>query len=118
LDVGFVRKVIAEVIAEYPVDRDRVFVAGHSNGAMFAYRFAAEASDLVAGAGIVAGSLEVDGPPPARPVPLVVFHGLQDKNVLWQGGKGPNQFDPTPHRAIPETLAMWKKWDRCEDAPA
>lgn len=117
-DVGFVRKVIAEVVRDYPVDPDRVYIAGHSNGGMFAYRFAAEASELVAGAGIVAGSLEADGPAPRRPVPLVVFHGLKDQNVLWQGGKGSNQIDPTPHRSIPATLAAWKKWDRCADAPA
>lgn len=117
-DVGFVRKVIAEVVRDYPVDPERVYIAGHSNGAMFAYRFAAEAPELVAGAGIVAGSLEVDGPAPRQPVPLVVFHGLQDKNVLWEGGKGPNQFDPVPHRSIPRTLATWKKWDHCTDAPA
>jgi polyhydroxybutyrate depolymerase len=117
-DVGFVRKLIAQLERDYPVDPARVFVAGHSNGGMFAYRFAAEASELVAGAGIVAADLAVDGPAPKRPVPLVVFHGLKDRNVLWEGGKGPNQFDPSPHRSIPETLRLWKQWNHCEAMPA
>jgi len=94
-----------------------VFAAGHSNGAMFAYRLAAEASDLIAGAGIVSGDLGVDGPRPARPVPLIVFHGLKDRNVLWEGGRGPNQRQPEPHRSIPETLRIWKEWNGCAEAP-
>ena len=117
-DVGFAKKLVAELVREQHVDPARVFVAGHSNGAMLAYRFAAEASGLVAAAGIVAGSLEVDGPAPARPVPLVVFHGLEDQNVLWEGGKGSNQLDPAPHRSIPETLAFWRRANRCAAAPA
>lgn len=116
-DVGFVKKLIARLVRERRVDPARVFIAGHSNGAMFAYRFAAEAPELVAAAGIVAGSLEVDGPAPARPVPLVVFHGLKDENVRWQGGKGSNQVDPTPHRSIPETLRLWQQWDHCAPTP-
>lgn len=116
-DVGFVRKLIAELVRDFRVDPKRVYVAGHSNGGMLAYRLAAEASELIAGAGIVSADLGVDGPAPARPVPLVVFHGLKDQNVLWQGGKGPNQWDPNPHRSIPETLAIWKKWNHCADAP-
>ncbi|MBV8030779.1 MAG: hypothetical protein JO035_04660 [Betaproteobacteria bacterium] len=116
-DVGFVRKLAAELVRDFRVDPKRLYAAGHSNGGMLAYRLAAEASDLISGAGIVSADLGVDGPAPARPVPLIVFHGLQDKNVLWDGGMGPNQFDRHPHRSIPETLAIWKKWNHCADAP-
>lgn len=116
-DVGFVRQLIAELVRDWRADPKRVYVAGHSNGGMLAYRLAAEASELIAGAGIVSADLGIDGPAPSRPVPLIVFHGLKDQNVLWQGGKGPNQWEHNPHRSIPETLAIWKKWNHCADAP-
>ncbi len=116
-DVGFVRKLVAELGRDFRADPKRIYVAGHSNGGMLAYRLAAEASDLIAGAGIVSADLSIDGPAPSRPVPLIVFHGLKDENVLWEGGKGPNQWDPNPHRSIPETLAIWKKWNHRTDAP-
>lgn len=116
-DVGFVRRVVADLARHYRIDTARVYAAGHSNGGMFAYRLAAEASDLLAGAGIVAADLGIDGPAPKRPVPLIVFHGLKDRNVLWEGGMGPNQLDREPHRAIPESLRIWKQWNRCASAP-
>jgi polyhydroxybutyrate depolymerase len=116
-DVGFVRKIVAELVRDWSVDPRRIYAVGHSNGGMLAYRLAAEASDLIAGAGIVSADLAIDGPAPARPVPLIVFHGLKDQNVLWEGGYGPNQIDRNPHRSIPETLAIWKKWNHCADAP-
>jgi polyhydroxybutyrate depolymerase len=116
-DVGFARKLVAALVRDWRADPERIYIAGHSNGGMLAYRIAAEASGLIAGAGIVSADLSVDGPAPSRPVPLVVFHGLKDRNVLWEGGKGPNQWDPNPHRSIPETLAIWKKWNHCADAP-
>jgi len=116
-DVGFVRKLVAALVRDFRADPKRIYAAGHSNGGMLAYRLAAEASDLIAGAGIVAADLGIDARAPARPVPLIVFHGLKDQNILWEGGMGPNQIDRNPHRSIPETLAIWKNWNRCADAP-
>lgn len=116
-DVGFVRRLVAELGRSYKIDAARIYAVGHSNGGMLAYRLAAEASDLLAGAGIVSADLGIDGPPPKRPVPLIVFHGLKDRNVLWEGGMGPNQIDREPHRAIPETLRIWKAWNGCAPQP-
>ena len=43
-DVGFLGRVIDDVTARYPVDPRRVYVTGHSNGAMMSYRAGCELS--------------------------------------------------------------------------
>ena len=47
-DVGFLRRVAAFAVENYGGDPDRIYVTGISNGAMMAYRLAAQAPDLVA----------------------------------------------------------------------
>ena len=61
--VAYLRAIIRDVMARYPVDRRRVFVVGHSNGGFMAYRMACEASDLVTGVVSLAGATWKD---PAR----------------------------------------------------
>jgi polyhydroxybutyrate depolymerase len=85
-DVGFFADMLDALERDYAVDRTRVFVTGMSNGAMLCYRIAVERPDLIAGAGPVAGSLEVG--PPAAPVPLLAIHGLLDESVPVDGGMG------------------------------
>lgn len=49
---------VAKLERTYPVDRRRVFVAGHSNGGMLAYRLACQAAGTVAAIGVQSTSLE------------------------------------------------------------
>ncbi len=41
-DIDFIRKLINRLEQEYKIDPDRIYVAGFSNGAIMAYRLAAE----------------------------------------------------------------------------
>lgn len=85
-DVGFFERMLSKLDAQHPLDEDRVFVTGMSNGAMMSYRIASERPDLVAGIAPVAGSRSVDAP--VLPVPILAIHGLLDENVPFQGGVG------------------------------
>ena len=87
-DVAFLRQVIAEVGATHDVDPGRVYVVGHSNGGMMAYRMACEAADVVAGIGVVGASLELGSCEPTRPVTVVAVHGEADANHPIEGGVG------------------------------
>lgn len=116
-DVGFVRAMLDEISRLYPIDTHRVYATGFSNGGMLAYRLALELNDRLAAVAVVSADLGVDGPAPQRPIPVLHFHGLKDENVRWQGGKGSNQLQSHPHRSIPDTLAMWKQWNHCQDKP-
>ncbi len=116
-DVGFVRAMVDELNRLYHIDRNRIFATGISNGAMFCYRLACEASDLLAGIGPVSGDQGVEGPRPSRPVPIVHFHGLKDPNCPYLGGVGPNAVTKVWHRPIPETIAFWVQANHCQPKP-
>jgi polyhydroxybutyrate depolymerase len=116
-DVGFVRAMIEELSKLYHIDRGRIFATGISNGAMFTYRLACEASDLIAGIGPVSGDLGVDGPRPSHSVPVIHFHGLKDPNCPYLGGIGPSAITRVWHRPIPETVAWWVRANNCQPKP-
>lgn len=85
-DVGFIRAMIEDVRRRVCLDDDRVYVTGHSNGALFAYRLACEASDLFAAFAPVAGTMSFDQPcHPDRPLPILHFHGTEDRAVPFEG---------------------------------
>jgi polyhydroxybutyrate depolymerase len=82
-DVGFVLAVLRDVAREWPVDRTRVYVTGHSNGAMMAHRVAAEMPERVAAIAAVAGVLALDRFAPTRPVPVLHIHSVDDSRELY-----------------------------------
>jgi dienelactone hydrolase len=83
-DVAYLDRVRAIVAALHPVDRRRVFLAGFSNGAMMAYRYACERPGVVAGVLAVAGTMTS----PCRPrsaVAVLSVHGTADTRVPLAG---------------------------------
>jgi polyhydroxybutyrate depolymerase len=121
-DVGFVRRVVEDVASRWPVDRDRVYVTGFSNGAMLAHRVAAEAPETFAAVATVAGpaagrSRPLDSwwkiPRPARPMPALLFFGKEDRTVPWQGrNQDPLRFPPALYSA-----RLWAERNGCEHHP-
>lgn len=116
-DVGFVDTLLDQLPREYPIDVKRIYATGMSNGGMMSYRLGCELSHRIAAIGPVAGPMAVDGPVPSRPVPLIHFHGVQDRNAVFDGGIGPNAIQPTPHRAVREILAWWREVNGCAPEP-
>jgi polyhydroxybutyrate depolymerase len=87
-DVGFIRQVIDAVESKFRIDPARVFAAGHSNGAIMAYRLACELSDRIVAIGVQSGSLGVDTCAPRSPVSVFHVHGTADTNHPIDGGRG------------------------------
>ncbi len=107
-DVGLLRQVIAAVSTDRPVDPNRVYLAGHSNGGMLAYRAACELADTVAAIGVQSATLEYEPCLPARPVSLIHLHGDADTHVPIDGGRGTQgvtRVDFTPPRQAAATVA-------------
>jgi polyhydroxybutyrate depolymerase len=114
-DVGFLTSVLDELVAEHPVDRARVFVAGVSNGAMMAYRFACERADRVTAVGSVAGAVVVDGCQPSRPVSVLEIHGTEDQLIPYEGGQ-PSAVEAQnapPYTSAPDMARRWAEIDGC-----
>jgi polyhydroxybutyrate depolymerase len=115
-DVGFVGALLDTLARDLPIDPARIFAAGHSNGAILAYRLACELGDRIAAIGVQAGSLGVDTCTPARPVSVFHLHGTADTNHPIEGGTGSGVAGVAfrPARAAVEALAAA---DGCTPTP-
>lgn len=120
-DVGFVRRVHAEVSRRLAVDATRVYATGMSNGAMLAYRLACEAPDLFRAIAAVAGTDATRGCAPSREVAVLHIHARDDTHVLFDGGAGPDAFrDPakvTDFTSVAETVHRWVQHNACAATP-
>jgi polyhydroxybutyrate depolymerase len=86
-DVAYLGKLIDDVIATWPVDRQAVYVVGHSNGAFMAYRLACARADVVRGiAGLAGGAASVPAScTPSQPVDVLHVHGTSDTVIRYNG---------------------------------
>lgn len=116
-DVEFVRGVIDQVGFVQPIDADRVFVAGHSNGGMLAYRVACEAADVVAAVAVVAGGLVVDDCAPSGPISLLHLHGTADTHVPLDGGVGEDSLVGIDFPGAEESAGGFAAVAGCDDDP-
>ncbi len=131
-DMVYIGDLLDEVEATLCVDRSRVFVTGLSNGAFMSSAVACVYADRVAAVAPVAGVQAVEGCDPARPVPMVTFHGTADGFVAFEGGLGPDALTlPSPDGSggtigdgdlpaevsegpsVPEAVAAWAARNDC-----
>ena len=117
-DVGFARAVIEDIARSTPLDRTRVYATGHSNGAMLAYRLAAEAADAIAAIAPVAGAPAQDALAGGPPVPVLHIHSVDDPRALYGGGVRETFGREIRHRAVEAQLALWRERDGCPPEPA
>jgi polyhydroxybutyrate depolymerase len=115
-DVGFLAALIQDLERTAPVDPTRVFVTGHSNGAIMAFRFGCERADLVKAIAPVAGSLETPDCKPTRGASLLAIHGDADQNHPIDGGQGPRSIAGVPFKSMADTLTEWTKAEGCGDS--
>ena len=116
-DVGFALAVIDDVARAAPVQRTRVYATGHSNGAMMAYRLAAEAADRIAAIAPVGGSMTVASFAPSRPVPVLHIHSVEDPRALYAGGVTRTLGREIRHTSVETELARWRERDGCPVGP-
>lgn len=88
-DVDFVVKLVDHLCESFPVDRQRVFACGISNGGFFAQYLAVRAPGLLAGIASVAATVHepmFNGIAPAEPVSIMFVLGKDDPVVPFFGG--------------------------------
>jgi polyhydroxybutyrate depolymerase len=117
-DVGFALAVIEDVAQHSSLDLSRVYATGHSNGAMMAYRLAAEAAGRVAAIAPVAGAMALGHFAPARAVPVLHIHSVDDPRALYAGGINETLGREISHRPVEAELERWRERDGCPQAPA
>lgn len=104
-DLLFFRALLDDLESRWPVDRDRVYVAGHSNGGAMAFRLATEMPDRFAAAASVAGLSYVQETPSAHPRPILFIGGTADPVLPVEGGKSTLPWETRTTPPVLENLA-------------
>lgn len=88
-DVALFDQLLACVAAHVPLDRDRVYVGGHSAGGIFTNHLLQRRSDRIAGAIVGSGVYSQTTPAPAVPLdPTTVIVTWGGDNDRWSGRAG------------------------------
>ena len=117
-DVDFLASLIQHLAATLPVDGNRIYMTGHSNGGMMSFRFGCERPDLVRGVAPVAGSLELPKCQPTRGTSLLAIHGDADQNHPIEGGEGDRSIAGVPFVSMDDSLSRWTGGMQCEANPS
>ncbi len=101
-DVRFLTELIDHLATTLPVDPNRIFVAGMSNGGAMTYRLGCTLNGRIAA--LAAVEAPNPGCRPAGPASLIVVHGLADRQVSIDSAQ----------RAI----TSWRDADSCPSDPS
>ena len=109
IDVIFFDDLLADMAGRACIDEKRVYATGFSAGGGMAHRLACERADRIAAVGTVAAAISdlPDGCNPSRPVPLMHFHGAEDR-IVPIGGEAP--FLPD----IGDWVEGWAERNECQ----
>jgi polyhydroxybutyrate depolymerase len=117
-DLQFVKDLLKKLQTDYCIDPKRIYATGMSNGGFMTHYLACEMADVIAAAAPVAGVLGIpqDQCKPARPIPILDFHGTADPVVPYNGGS-PSFYPAKQFLSAPVTMNNWRLRDDCFNAP-
>jgi polyhydroxybutyrate depolymerase len=115
-DIQFLSDLIDKLEMDFNIDPKRIYANGLSNGGGMSFVLACALSDRIAAVGIVAGALpmSLENCQPARPVPVMMFHGTDDPIVPYGGGSFRREGSLP---AIPEWVASLAQRSGCQATP-
>ncbi|MEV4349448.1 polyhydroxybutyrate depolymerase [Actinoplanes sp. NPDC049596] len=123
-DIAFLGRVITTATSELCVDRTRIYGTGYSGGGRMISAFACQRPQRLAAiapvAGLRAGRPDPADPTrpdpascsPARPVPVIAFHGRQDTTNPYEGG-GSEYW----RYSVPAALHRWTELNHYRARP-
>jgi predicted peptidase len=77
-ELPYFDQVLAEVEAEYCIDKSKVFVSGYSSGAWFTGLMACNRASVIAGVGLAAGGLQLNHDPCTGQTAGIIVRGTGD----------------------------------------
>ncbi|MFP4172688.1 MAG: alpha/beta hydrolase family esterase [Candidatus Hydrogenedentota bacterium] len=129
-DVGFIVALLDRLEARHPVDPERVYVTGASNGAMMTYRLACEMPERFAAAAAVMAPMTrtlAEYCAPEIRMPFLIMMGTEDQAFPFEGGAPGGPGGGGEVLGARETAAFWawrngcapkpERWDFPERAP-
>jgi polyhydroxybutyrate depolymerase len=112
-DVAFITGLIEHLESTYDIDPHRVFLTGHSNGALLSYAVACQDSSLVDAIAVQSGALMEPTCPVSTPVSVLEIHGTADHNIPINGGKGTNEVSGVTFPPPVDALNTFAAADKC-----
>jgi polyhydroxybutyrate depolymerase len=114
-DTGFVRALVDSVARITPLDRQRIYAVGFSQGALFTMRLGCQLAEQFAAVAGVAGAMSAPLSERCRPVRPIATSWVVGKNdtVFPYGGSGSRRSCLLGAEA---TFRLWLTLDRCQSA--
>jgi len=117
-DVRFISSLIDKLLLTLKINSEQVYAAGISNGGFMTFRLGCELADKIAAIGVVAATLPeivAEDYKPSRPVPLIMFHGTDDRLVPKEGGVARGSGGDI--LSVDDTLQHWAAINGCWKKP-
>ncbi len=110
-DSGYLAGLLDEAEAAFPIDPDRIYVMGHSNGGYMSYRMACDHSERIAAiAPLAANTLSPSDCDATTPVSVLHAHGTTDDTIPY----GPSGMG----MGAEESLRQWTRRAGCDEGTA
>ncbi len=120
-DVHFISLLIDSLAAHYPVDSNRIYVSGTSNGGLMALRLAVELPQKIAAVAAVAAAMpdSSECPPPHHPMSVLFMNGTADNHLPYNGGFVSHPPNPAHGSVLstPASVKIWTALDRTDSVP-
>jgi polyhydroxybutyrate depolymerase len=126
-DVTFIKVLIERLQSIFNINSSRIYVTGHSNGGMMAYRIGAELSTKIAAIAPVAGTIggkETKNskpyiiPEPSSQVSVIAFHGKKDLQIPYEGGRFGGLGLRKPYfLSVNDSVSFWVENNNCSSIP-
>lgn len=109
-DIGFFETLFNDLHETLSIDRNRIYAAGFSNGAMFVYALACFTDNLIAGVAAVSGAqLNLEGCAPSHPIRVLIAHGTNDYDIPYNGS--------SDYTSVDETILFWTSINQTATVP-
>ncbi|MDG6218831.1 MAG: PHB depolymerase family esterase [Candidatus Thermoplasmatota archaeon] len=126
-DVGYIKALITSLLENYSIDSTMIYATGISNGGILTYLVASELSDIFAAVAPVAaqigGQASIDEEPwqipePEHPVSVIVFNGMNDSRVPYEGGRPlANDTHVYSWFSTNDSISFWIEQNQCNPIP-
>jgi len=108
-DITYLNALIDEIALLVPVDQNRIYMVGHSNGGFMSLTFACS-TGRIAGVVSLAGALDTDAQcESTKPFSFLHIHGTEDTTIKFGGGV--HNFHP--YTSAEETVNRIAKVNQC-----
>ena len=115
-DVDYLTRLIDELSSRYPIDPERIYLVGHSNGGFMAHRMACDRAERLAAIVALSGTTHFDPDEchPSAPVNILHIHGTADTRVSFDGGTmSPSGNPGGRYPGAIETVGRWADLNGC-----